>query len=214
MTIKKALFNCFLTEIQSLFNPKIMKKKEVVLRTFITEKLAERNLEADESILEAFGSSVRLEEGTPDETEEIRAIKIKEDTDGKVTAKSIKLYNLMKVSYYDLFGFLIKEAAIPFVEETRAKIIFALLILLHEFYPKMAHTFNEQDARLLLLIQELGKKEFKADELSEAYQQHFDQAITTAKVSRSLNYFTDLKVLKYLNDDKYIAEEKMTYERN
>ena len=102
------------------------------------------------------------------------------------------------MSFHDLIGLLIKGAAIP-LEDSRVKIVLALLALFHEFYSKLTYEFNEQDAKLLLGIFELGKKEFTAKDIAESCGQRFALTLTEDRVSRSLEYFKDLKVLKQLS---------------
>ena len=75
-----------------------MNLQEAALKSFVLEKYPE----IEESVIRVIVATVSLEEGEPNEAEETRVITIKEDTDGKTTADSIKLYNLMKVSYHDL----------------------------------------------------------------------------------------------------------------
>ena len=191
-----------------------MRQEQLVLRAYLREKLSEQGLEADETILNAITARIALEEGEPDESKETRAITITEDTDGTIAAKSIKLYNLMRVSLHDLFGFLLKETTIVFTEDNRLKLILSLLNLLHEFYPKLTYKFNQQDAKILLSIYALGKREFSIAEIAEAHQQKHDAAITEEQLKRSLQFFKDLYVLRYLGDGQYLLREKMTYERN
>ena len=185
-------------------------ERQEVLRAVIGERLAD----VDENVLRVLDAVVTLEEGNSNEAEEIRAIKIKEDTDGKVSAKSFKLYNLMKVSFYDLAGFLLKESTILLTKDTRVKVIMSLLNLVYEFWPKLNYAFNDQDAKILLNIWQQGKKEVTAAEIAGVYQQSFGQDIDPDRVARSLEFFHKLKVLKYKGDGKYQARERMTYERN
>jgi hypothetical protein len=187
----------------------IMKKKEEALREFVTELFPD----PDENVIRTIAAVTELERGETNESQETRKIKITEDTDGKITAKSIKMYNLIKVSFHDLIGFLGKGAAIPFLEDTRVKIIFALFTLLHDFFPKLTYEFNEQDAKLLLGIFELRRNEFTAKDIAESCQR-FAPALTEDQINRSLGYFKKLKVLKQLAGGRYVVREKMIYERN
>lgn len=191
-----------------------MIKKTDVLRAFVTEKLAEQGLEVDDSILSALEGIVALEEGQPLESDEVRSIYLSEATDGKPSAKSIKLYNLMRVSYHDLTGFLLKESTILLTEDNRTKIVLSILNLLHEFYPKLNFTFNEQDAGILLALNETGKKEFSAEEIPGLYSQRNGKNLTADQLKRSLDAFVALKVLRYLGEGKYAVREKMIYERH
>lgn len=190
-----------------------MRKEEEILRAFLVEKLSEAGLTPDEGVLELMARAVTLEEGNPDEESETRHITIQEDTDKKTTAKSIKLYNLMTVSFYDLTGFLLKEMSILLSKDTRVMVFLSLLNLLHEFYPKLAYRFNETDAKILSAIYHLNKGRFSASELSNAYSLQFGESLTAGQMERSLIFFDRLKVLKSLSDGNYAVKERMTFER-
>lgn len=193
-----------------------MNKEETALRAFIIEKLSEAGLKADETTIQALLAGVSLEEGEPNEAEEIRTIRIKEDADGRVTAKSIKLYNLLKVSPHDLMDFLLKEATVFIAEDTKVKVFLALLILLHEFTPKLAYSFNETDARILLAINSLNVKNFAVSDIEDAYSRRFGEPLKPGQAERAVDFFKSkqIKVLKYLGDGKYTKKERMVYERN
>ena len=191
-----------------------MTKKETTLRAFIAEKLSEQGMEFDENVFKAIVSSVTLEEGDPIESEEIRSVYLKEATDGKPSAKSIKLYNLMKISYHDLTGFILKQSVIFLTEDNKTKAILSVFNLLHEFYPKLTYTFNEQDAGILLALYESGKNEFLSAEVPGLYQLRYGKPLTESQLSRSLDAFVELKVLRYLGDGKYAIRENMIYERH
>lgn len=192
-----------------------MKKNELALRAFVREKLqATYGIEADETVLRAIAAVVTLEEGNPIESEEVRSIKITEDTDGKITSKSTKLYNLMKMSNYDLTKLLLGEYTMILSFENKVLFGLALLTLIHEFAPKNTISFNEQDSKILLTIYELGQPEFLTPDLITAFQVRFNHPITEEKAKESLSYLQELKVVKYLGGGKYKTRESMVYERN
>lgn len=191
-----------------------MTKKEITLYAFLAEKLAEQNLEINENVFQALAAGVELEEGEPIESEETRSVYLKEDTDGKPSAKSIKWYNLMKISFEDIIGFILKQLQTFFTEDDRLKVFFSVLNLLHEFYPKLTYTFNEQDAGILLALFESGVKEFLPADVQALYQQRYNNALSDHQLSQSLNAFKELKVLRYLGENKYAVREKMIYERH
>ena len=186
-----------------------MKQKEEALRQFVSEQFPEE----DDDFIRLLNAVVSLELGNSSEAGETRTVKIKEDSDGNTTAKSFKLYNLMKMSFHDLSGLLLKGLPVPFFEDKKLNIIVALLDLLHDFYPKLTLEFKEQDSKLLLTIFELGKKEFTEQEVALAFRKRFASDLTKEQVSRSLSHFKSLRILKYIGAGKYIVREKMTYER-
>ncbi len=191
-----------------------MVNKAAVLRAFVAEKLAEQGLVGDDNIFNALESVITLEEGQPLESEEVRSIYLSEATDGKLSAKSIKLYNLMRVSYHDLIGFLLKESTILLTEDNSVKVVLSIFNLLHEFYPKLTYTFNEQDAGILLALYESDKKEFSAVDIPDLYSRRNGKNLTADQLKNSLDAFIALKVLRFLGEGKYALREKMIYERH
>jgi len=191
-----------------------MIKKEAILRAYVEEKLSDLGMDFDEEVFNALVKAVTLEEGEPIESEEIRSVYLQEGSDGKPTAKSIKFYNLMKISYHDLLGFLLKESTIFFTEDSRLKAMFSIFNLLHEFYPKLSYTFNEQDAGILLSLYDSGKKEFLSEEVPALYQTRYGKSLSDVQLSRTLDTLVEIKVLRYLGEGKYTIREKMIYERN
>jgi hypothetical protein len=182
---------------------------EKTLRAF----LAEKTDGIDEKVFSAVNAAVRFEKGEGTEAGETRTVKIIEDTDGSIMADSFKLYNLMRVSFHDLSGFLLKETTIFLTEDVKIKVIMSLLNLVFEFVPKLKHRFNDQDAKVLYAIWQMGNVPFTVEQVTEKYGENFDPAIDPEKVSRSLKSLYQLKVLKYQGGDQYIARERMIYEK-
>ncbi|MBK8879388.1 MAG: hypothetical protein IPN74_12805 [Haliscomenobacter sp.] len=192
-----------------------MKAPEAILRAFVAEKLHDdASLQPDEAVLRVLNAVVALEPGASREAEEVRSIEIVEDTDGTYAAKSIKLFNLMKVSQHDLMGFLLKETTVFLTEDNRLKIVLSLLNLLYEFFPKLTYAFNEQDAKILFAVYSVGTSAFHPSEVAAAYLKRFGQPLPDAQLTRSLAFFKDLFVVKYLGDGKYLLRENITYERH
>jgi hypothetical protein len=191
-----------------------MATQKEIIAAFVVEKIHDVDAETANQIVRALNASVTLEQGNSNEDDETRSISLKEDTDGKITAKSMKLFNLMKISYYDLFGFLSKEVAIGFTEDSRVKIIVSLFNLFYDFYPKFAYTFNETDAKVLLAIWQLNKKSFSAEEVLEEYAKNHTPSVASAQIARSLTFFKDMRVVKDLGKGQYEVKEKITYERS
>lgn len=190
-----------------------MKKETVSLREFLSQKLESVGLEMEEAVLQALSAAVVLEEGDPKEEEETRTVRLTEDTDGEITADRLHWYNLMRVSFHDLTGFLIKESAIILTEDTRLKVFLSLLNLLHEFYPKLTMPFNQADAKVLSAIYFLEKKTFSLPDLEASYARQFSEPLPQERSSRALNSFAALKIIKPLGEGQYQVRERMTYER-
>jgi hypothetical protein len=188
--------------------------KEKIIKAFIAEKLQINETEINEGVFNTINASINLEIGESNEADEIRSISLLEDTDGKVTAKSIKLYNLMRVSLYDIVGFCLKETSILFTEDNKVKIIYALMNLLLDFYPKLTYSFNDTDAKILMAIWNIRKSTITIDEINASYSQLSSTIIEISQLQRSLEFFKTLRVLKYLGNDQYQVKEKIIYERN
>lgn len=186
-----------------------MRQEELVLREFVHELFPGK----DDTVLQVLDKIVSLEKGDPKEDEETRKVTITEDKDSTVTAKSIKPYNLMRMSFHDLTGLLLRGTALPLFEDTKLKIAYGVLSLIHEFYPKISYSFNEQDSRLLLVILELGRSEFTQIELAEADRARYGEEIDEEKIHRSLNVLEQIKVIKDIGEGKFVVREKMIYER-
>lgn len=186
-----------------------MRQGESVLSKYVHGLFPGNN----DTVLKVLSAVVSLEKGDPNEDEETRKIKVTEDTDGTVAAHSFKLYNLMRMSFHDLTGLLLKGAALPLFEDTKLKIAYGVLSLIHEFYPKLTYNFNQQDSKMLLVILELGRAEFALDELSEAFRARYGEEIAEEKLGRSLTAFEKIKVMKNLGAGRYAVREKMIYDR-
>lgn len=191
-----------------------MANQKEIIAAFVSEKMHGVDAETASQIVRALNASVTLEQGNSNEADETRSVTLKEDSDGKVSAKSIKLFNLMKVSAYDLFGFLSKEITIGLTEDSRIKILVSLFNLLYDFYPKLTYTFNEMDAKILTAIWQLNKKTITAEEVLDSYGQTNTPSVSTAQMQRSLAFFSELKVIKNLGKGQYEVKEKITYERS
>ena len=190
-----------------------MKKKEQILRAFIKEKLEQEGWEADEKIMDAILSNVKIEEGTPPLDQEVRSTTIIEDTDGTHTSESIKLYNLIKIKNYDLTGFAIKQNAAIFTNDDKLKIAFTLLNLFHEFYAHTKHKFNPQDTKVLVMIYEQGGETFSLEKLNEVNNSNFTPPVSNDGILNSLNKLIDRRVIKRLGDNEYKAIDRIIYER-
>lgn len=191
-----------------------MINQEQTIKAFVAENAQGMDADTQQYIARALNAAVTLERGNSNEAEETRSVSLKEDTDGKVTAKSLKLFNLMKVSYYDLFGFLAEEIIIALTEDSRTKIITSLFKLFYSFYPKLTYTFNDTDAKILMAIWQMNKQKWTADEVLDAYTQKNTPSVSTEQIQRSLNFLNELRVVKYLGKGVYEQREKVTYERH
>ena len=198
-----------------------MKNKEKILVSYINQKFSENGLEIDTDFEKKFASCIELEEGYRKIEDETRSVTIKEDTDGKISASSIKLYNIMKVEQFEIQKSLIKTDAVFFDAgllntDQIIKMCFTLLDIAYEFYSKLKYTFNDTDAKILAAIYQftIKEKEFTETGLNTFYSVNSNETLKDGQISRSLHFFTSLKVIKDLGEGKYALRERLIYERN
>lgn len=186
-----------------------MKDEKQVIAAYLRSALAERNLEPDESIINIIHSNVQLIDRPKEESEETRTVRLEMDSTGKITAESIKLYNIAQISTYDLLGFIGKEVGILLFDDTAKQMIYSLVMLLHEFYPKLKVAFNEQDAQVLFAIAQMGEKEFTTEELSNVYHETLKENLSEDKLEASLQTLVNHMVVKRTAVRKYRLREKI-----
>jgi hypothetical protein len=204
------------TELKKHFNKqiKIMDQKSQALRAFITKALAEHGYEPEEAVFQAIEQTVTLTEKPGSEAEETRSGHIKEASDGKISAEIFSLYNLSRVSFYDLFGVLMTEAGILLMtDDTKLKIGLALGKMIYDFYPKLTYKLNDLDAKIMLAIYHVQTPTFQVEAVAEAFEAQFGQSIEAAQLTRSLEFLVSLDFLKKSNG-LYSPRQRMHYERD
>lgn len=191
-----------------------MAKSNITLRQFIAEKLTERGYTPDDATLDNLSACIILEEGESDESTETRIVHLKEGTDGKKGAESVKWYNMMRISYQDLMNLIFKALKNTLVEDAALKLIFGAVDVILEFYPKLKISFNEQDAKLLWLMYGLNQKQVTVDELAQAWRSQYGDTLPADQPKRSLDSFHDLRIVRAEGNNTYTIREKHVYERN
>jgi len=192
-----------------------MNNKKATLSEFLTHELRKQGFQPDDQQIKILVEAVSLQEGQSNEADETRSVRINEDTDGQVTAKRFSLYNLMEIRYYEYFEFGL-EAGLLFADNkpNKLQIALGLLLLLNSFHQKMSSEFNETDAKILLAIFHLDERSITESEVLQTYHKHFDQDLTPERLSRSMRYFEDIRILKKEEEKgSYRVRERMTYER-
>ena len=185
-----------------------MTQKEV-LKAFLEEAFNRQSWPMDEEALALLHQAINLSERPPDESESYRTAYVRQESDGKVTARSIKLYNISQVELTDLFGLLYKEMGLIWFEETAPKVLYGLGTLLIDFLPRLKYEFNEQDAKLLMCIVKLNKKQFKKTEMADQYKSSYRKALGQDKLDASIALFKDLRVIKSVGEGEYKIVEKI-----
>ncbi len=186
-----------------------MNNQKAILQSFLESELSKMDLQLDEKTLQIIHQQVRLVERPGDESQETRSIKIKQDSSGKFSAESIKLWNVAQVSNYELLQFIGKEMGILLFDDTVKKVIYALVMLLLEYYPKLKVEFSDQEAQVLFAIAKLDKKEFSKEELMVSFNQQFEEGLTDDRMQASLDELLRLRVLKPLGNEQYRIREKI-----
>ncbi|MEM6700384.1 MAG: hypothetical protein AAF599_18415, partial [Bacteroidota bacterium] len=123
-----------------------MNSTSQILEAFLSEKLVEHGLSLSPNTLARISHNVSLVEREGELHEETRTIKFAQDSSGNISASSFKLWNIAQVSIYDLLMLIGGEVGIGLFIDTAKETIFALGILLAEFYPKLKVNFKEQEA--------------------------------------------------------------------
>ena len=121
--------------------------------------------------------------------------------------------NVFKVGFRDLVAPLLKGGALFASIDSRVAAIAAFLELLAEFWDKSRISFDGEDARMLLAIWATEGDMLNARRVAESYAREFGETVSPEQVVPFLEKFTELRVLKGLNDGVYEKRERMTFKR-
>lgn len=187
-----------------------MENTKETLSAFLDAELSKQNLALDQATLDLLYANVDFIPRPSDESEEERSITTKQDSTGKLTAESIKLWNLSKISTYDLFQFVWKQAGLLIFDDPVKKILYGLGTLLVEYYPKVKHEFNEQDAKVLFSIAKLKRKEFTTGALLAQYNEDFETEINEDSLEDSLDELIEWNVIERTDAKHYEIKERIT----
>lgn len=185
----------------------MVKNQKEIIGAFLAEKMG--NALTDD-VLKVINQAVTLEEGDSNEANETRSVKIKEDAEGKVTAASIKLYNILKISFADWADLLVSVAGAFINNNTNVTIAYAILQLISTFGKKLSYDFSEFDAKVLLKIYEhkqAGNQQFQAADLT------LTPSVSLENIEKSLAFLKEMRVLKYWGNQTYTLKESINYER-
>ena len=61
--------------------------------------------------------------------------------------------------------------------------MYSIVMLLHEFYPKLKVEFNDQEARVLFAISRLGKMDFTIREVNEVWASQYGRFLELEQTS-------------------------------
>lgn len=193
----------------------MMTQNQEILRAYLSEELEQAGYSPDASALDLLSLHISLRAGVSKESDEVRSVTIKENTDGKYSGKHFSLYNLAEVSFYDLLGLGLDAVPIagmngkPFLQ-----VAYAVLKLVHKFYPKLSYNLTETDAKILVAVRYLEKKEFTLADLKASFLQQFGTTIDEARFSRAIDFFRKKFILRYKGEGIYQLRERIEYIRN
>jgi len=191
-----------------------MNEQERTLASFLEEQLPDfdTSRQEDRQILYLLSSSIHLQRQEKDSEGDYRTVTITEDSDGKITAHSIKLYNVFVADADELLKFLSKAVQL-FPIALVVKFTGGFLAVLAAFIPMMKLEFNEQDARVLLAIYKVHSKRFSEAEAGGRFSELGFGPITPEKLNASLVKLANAKVIRSLGHRQYIIVEKIRYVR-
>lgn len=191
-----------------------MNQSQQVLRAFLAEKMEEQGVTADLILLNRLTEHVVLREGRSDIKEEDRAIDITKGTDNKYAATRISAFNLLELSFTDVFGMVLSGGEIALLGPISSlAYAFAICGVINEFIQKTKAPLNETDAKILLALYRLKKKRFTPEELQAAYLEEFKEALADDQLQRSLASFKQKYIVRYRGENIYQLRELVTYDR-
>ncbi|HHH54506.1 MAG TPA: hypothetical protein ENK91_12670 [Bacteroidetes bacterium] len=189
-----------------------MNPQEKVLAAFLEAELPDFDIsrKEDKQMLILLSESVTLEQQVQDKDGNYRTVTITQDSDGKISAHSIKLSNVFSADLSKQLKLLSKAMGI-FPVAMLLKFTGGFLAVLAVFLPMMKMEFNEQDAKVLLAIYKLHQNEFLVSEVQSQLQALDFEPITDKKMNASLVKFANAKVIRSLGHGKYLRKEKIKY---
>lgn len=194
-----------------------MTKSRETLRAYLIEAFETAGVAPTPETMDILLIHIQLQEGASNEEEEERGhVLIEENHHGELSAKHVSLYNLINVSWYDIFGFGLSAAPIMIMPANTAyQIAYACVKLIYDFYPKLTYEFKkEKDAKILGSIALLGKEKFTLKEVKESLKENFKEELAGDYFSRAIAFFRKKAILRYIGNDYYQLEEEMSYERS
>lgn len=191
-----------------------MNPQEKVLAAYLEAELPDFDIsrKEDQQVLFLLSESITLKRQVQGKDGNYRTATITEDSDGKITAHSIKLSNIFYADISKQFTLLSKAVSI-FPMVALLKFTGGFLAVLAAFLPMMKLEFNEQDAKVLLAIYQLHQKEFLESEVKVQLQVLDFKSITSKKLNASLVKLANVKVLRSLGHGRYLRMEKLEYKR-
>ena len=189
-----------------------MNPQEKILAVFLEDELPDFDIsrKEDKQILMLLSESISLEQQVQDKNGHYRTVTIAKDSDGTISAHSIKLSNVFSADLSKQFKLLSKAVGL-FPITVLLKFTGGFLAVLAVFIPMLQLEFNEQDAKVLLAIHKLHQNEFSVSAIEGEFQGLGFQSITPEKMNASLVKLANAKVIRSLGHGKYLRKEKIKY---
>ncbi len=189
-----------------------MNPQEKILSAFLSEELEDFDIsrKEDKQILMLLSETLSL--AHQDAAGNYRAVTIKEDSDGKITAHSIKLSNIFQADLDKQIKLLSKAITI-FPIALLLQFTAGFLAILASFIPMLKVEFNEQDAKVLLAIYKLHSKTFSKKSINKELQSLGFESLTQKNLQASLVKLSNAKVIRSLGHEEYLRMETLTHKR-
>lgn len=191
-----------------------MNQQEKILAAFLEEELDDFDVSnnKDKQMLYMLSETISLKNEVQDKDGNYRTATIFKDSDGKITAHSIKRSNVFQADLAKQLKFMSKAIGI-FPVAALLKFTGGFLAILATFLPMLKIEFNEQDAKVLLAIYKLHRKEFSESEVKSQFLALEFEAIPDEKMNASLVKLANAKVIRSLGHGDYTKVEKIVYKR-
>lgn len=191
-----------------------MENHEYALRAFFQENLTDD--QADDRLLEHLVQRITLKEDeTPLSEEERGTSYLREHTDRSVSGKQIDAYNIIELSFHDLFDSQLDLLDMATLEGKEGlNIAIAVLKLISKFAKAVTYTYQKIDAKILLTMKRLDKEFFTIQEVLEEYAAYFDEELDQDQLKRTMNLFHKKDMLRAAGNNRYRLKEKVVIRRD
>lgn len=191
-----------------------MENHEYALRAFFQENLTDD--QADDRLLEHLVQHITLKEDeTPLSEEERGTSYLREHTDRSVSGKQIDAYNIIELSFHDLFDSQLDLLDMATLEGKEGlNIAIAVLKLISKFAKAVTYTYQKIDAKILLTMKRLDKEFFTIQEVLEEYAAYFDEELDQDQLKRTMNLFHKKDMLRAAGNNRYRLKEKVVIRRD
>jgi len=137
-----------------------------------------------------------------------KSVDLEQESDGSVSATSIKAYNILKasqtefqLSIFRILGTAVTATLLSNVVAT----VFAFITLIGLFLEKSKLKLNQQDAKILFVIYNLGSS-CHISTIQSKYSTLFNEKLENEKIEKSISKLVDIKTIELDADEVNIIE--------